>query len=143
MDVFRHKSFICWRRKVPPFQLISLTIWVTNSSYQAKKRVVQFALKIDHTDNFISKSTWIWNVDRLSIDSFVFWTREKKNFERNNRFIIGILIQNTINFDMHRNHKSFSVPLSPLNLFKVNTCGHHRHRNSTKKDLFGKRGGNE
>ena len=131
------------RGKFPPLQLISLQfVWPTEA-VELKKYVVKFALKIDDTDNFISMSTWISNVDRLKFDSFAYKIREKKSFKRNNRFIIGLLIQNTINFDMHRNHKSFSVPLSPLNLFKVNTCGHHRHRNLTKKDLFGKRGGNE
>ena len=129
--------------KFPPLQLISLQfVWPTEA-VKFKKYIVKFALKIDDTDNFISMSTWISNVDRLKFDSFSYKIREKKSFKHNNRFIIGLLIQNTINFDMHRNHKSFSVPLSPLNLFKVNTCGHHLHRNSTKKDLFGKRGGNE
>lgn len=60
---------MCSGWKFPPLQLISLQfVWPTEA-VELKKYVVKLALKIDDTDNFISMSIWISNVDRLRFDS--------------------------------------------------------------------------
>ena len=74
----QHKSFMCCGWKFPPLQLISLQFVWPIEAVELKKYVVKFALKIDDTDNFISMSTWISNVDRLKFDSFAYKIEKRR-----------------------------------------------------------------